>query len=204
MRENLYLYIVSHFKPGETFFYEDIKVTSSRDSLRHQIARLVKEEKLSRYGNGMYYIPKKSLLGLPSAISTDGVAVSKYIMHGNKIFGYYSGHTFANQLGVSLQVPVVKEIVTNESSAIVRTVQLNKRDFKIRKPKVPVDNSNHKVLQLLSFLENYEKYVDHEVIDADRKVKLYAKDNNITRNDLYMYAGYFNSRALKTITMLGL
>ncbi|MCQ2240236.1 DUF6088 family protein [Treponema sp.] len=204
MRESLYSYITSNFKPGEAFFYEDIKVSSSIDSLRHQVSRLVREGKLAKHGNGTFFIPKKSILGLAPVISTESVAVSKYIKHGNNIIGYYSGYTFANQIGISLQVPMVKEIITNESSAIVRTVKLNKRNFQIRRPKVAVDNSNYKILQLLSLLENYTKYIDHEVEDADEKVKNYAKSNNITRDDLYRYAGSFNSRALKTINYLGL
>ncbi len=205
MKETLYSYIVSNFRIGEAFFYDDLlKFSQNIDSLRHQISRLKKEKKIESYGNGKFYIPKKSLLGLPSIISTESVAVSKYIKRGERIIGYYSGYTFANQIGITLQVPMVKEIITNESSAIVRTVQLNNRNFQIRKPKVFIDNSNYKVLQLLSLLENYTKYIDHEVTDADDKIRNYAKNNNITKDDLYRYAGSFNSRALKTIVSLGL
>lgn len=204
MSENLYSYIISNFKPEEAFFYEDIKVSSSRDSLRHQIARLTKAGKILRCGKGIFYIPKKSILGMTSVISTDNLVFSKYIKHGDNVIGYYSGHTFANQLGITLQVPIVKEIITNECSAVVRTVQLNNRDFQIRRPKVLVNNTNYKVLQLLSLLEKYDKYVDHEVPNANNKVIHYAKENHITKNDLYMYAGSFNSRVLKVINNLGL
>ena len=204
MRNSLYYYISVNFKPGEPFFYKDLDVASSRDSVRHQIARLLREGKIQKYNNGTFYLPKKSLLGLPPVLSTESVAVSKYIKRKERIIGFYSGLTFANQIGISLQVPVVKEIVTNESSAIVRTVQFNKRNFQIRKTKVPIDNDNYKVLQLLTLLEKYDKYIDHEVTDADEKIRDYARANNITRENLYRYAGYYNSKALRFIQKVGL
>lgn len=205
MRENLYSYILSNFKPGEPFFYDDLqKFSQNKDSLRHQISNLKKTGRIGAHSNGKFFIPKKSLLGLPVVVSTESVAVSKYIKRGDAIIGYFSGYTFANQIGISLQVPMVKEIITNESSAVVRTVQLNKRSFQIRKPKVVVDNSNYKILQLLSLLENYNKYIDHEVENADEIIRNYSKSNNITREDLYKYAGSFNSRTLKYINLLGL
>ena len=205
MRETLYSYISSNFKPGEPFFYEDLLgFSQNKDSLRHQVSNLRKQGKIIAHSNGKFFIPKKSLLGLTPVVSTESVAVSKYIKHGEKIIGYYSGYTFANQIGISLQVPLVKEIITNESSAIVRTVHLNNHGFQITKPKVTVNNSNYKVLQLLSLLENYDKYKDHEVVDADNKIRNYVKMNNITKDDLYRYAGSFNSRALREIVSLGL
>lgn len=204
MRNDLYYYISANFKPGEPFFYEDLAVPSSRDSVRHQIARLLREGKIQKYKNGTFYLPKKSLLGLPPVLSTERVAVSKYIKRREKIIGFYSGQTFANQIGISLQVPVVKEIVTNESSAIVRSVQFNNRKFQIRKTKVPIDNDNYKILQLLSLLEKYDKYTDHEVAYADEKIRDYARANDITREKLYQYAGYYNSKALRFIQKVGL
>ncbi|MCF0237208.1 MAG: hypothetical protein HUK24_01305 [Sphaerochaetaceae bacterium] len=204
MRKSLYSYVSSKFKPGEPFFYEDLFAFSqNKDSLRHQISNLKKSGKIEAHSNGMFFIPKKSLLGLPSVISTDSVVVSKYIKHGDEIIGYYSGQTFANQIGVSLQVPMMKEIITNKSSAKVRVVNINKRDFQIRKPKVQVNNSNYKILQLLSLLESYDKLVDYEVVDADERIRNYAKINNISRNDLFNYADSF-PKSLKTIKALGL
>lgn len=204
MKNNLYSFITKNFKPGEPFFYKDLLDFSSKDSIRYHISLLLKEEKLKRYSNGTFYIPKKSLLGLPPILSTESVAVSKYITHRKEIFGYYSGQTFANQIGISLQVPVLKEIVTNNCSSIKRTVQLKQRRFQVMKAKVHIDNDNYKILQLLSLLENYSKYKDYEVPDADAKIKKYAKDNNITRDKLNKYASYFNGQALNFINKLGL
>lgn len=202
MKNKLYLYLQENFKENEPFFYKDINFSSSIDSIRHQISRFVKEGKLCKYNNGTFFIPKNSLLGLPSVISSEKVAASKYIKHNDEIIGYYSGHTFANQIGVSLQVPMVKEIISNKCSAIVRTVKLNKKNFQIRKPKVIINNDNYLTLQILSLLENYEKFVDLEVNDAKQIIEKYIQKNNIKKNDLLRYADNFNSRVYKYISIL--
>lgn len=97
----------------------------------------------------LFLFKKKSLLGLSSVISSEKVAASKYIKHNDEIIGYYSGHTFANQIGVSLQVPMVKEIISNKCSAIVRTVKLNKKNDLLRY----ADNFNSRVYKYISILE---------------------------------------------------
>lgn len=204
MKKNLYEYILSSFQPGEPFFYKDLSVFSNLDSTRHQVLRLIREGKLGKYKNGTFFLPKKSLLGLPPVVSTDNVVVSKYIKHKNNVLGYYSGHTFANQIGLSLQVPMIKEIVTNESKAITRTIVLNNRTFKIRRAKVPVNNDNYKVLQLLSLLENYKDLIDKEVESSKEIIRTYAKNNNISKEDLYKYADNFKISAMKNIKNLGL
>ena len=38
-------------------------------------------------------------------VNADTVARYKYISRGGKVDGFYSGNTFANQLGISTQVP---------------------------------------------------------------------------------------------------
>mgnify|MGYP006874782272 CR=1 FL=1 len=93
MKNKLYLYLQENFKENEPFFYKDINFSSSIDSIRHQISRFVKEGKLCKYNNGTFFIPKNSLLGLPSVISSEKVAASKYIKHNDEIIGYYSGYT---------------------------------------------------------------------------------------------------------------
>ena len=41
-----------------------------------------------------------------------------------KVDGFYSGNTFANQLGISTQVPNKVEIVSNNMAAKVREVPI--------------------------------------------------------------------------------
>ena len=50
-------------------------------------------------------------------LSADIVARYKYVDNGKSVNGYYSGNTFANQLGITTQVPRIIEIVSNNASA---------------------------------------------------------------------------------------
>ena len=55
---------------------------------------------------------------------------------------FYSGNTFANQLGISTQVPNKVEIVSNNIAAKIREIPIGKRTFTVRRPVVPVNDEN--------------------------------------------------------------
>lgn len=54
------------------------------------------------------------------------VARYKYVSRGGKVDGFYSGNTFANQLGISTQVPNKVEIVSNNMAAKYEKFQLER------------------------------------------------------------------------------
>ncbi len=62
-------------------------------------------------------MPKKSRLKTNVGVNADTVARYKYVSRGGKVDGFYSGNTFANQLGISTQVPNKVEIVSNNMAA---------------------------------------------------------------------------------------
>ena len=64
-------------------------------------------------------MPKKSRLKTNVGVNADTVARYKYVSRGGKVDGFYSGNTFANQLGISTQVPNKVEIVSNNMAAKV-------------------------------------------------------------------------------------
>ena len=74
------------------------------------------------------------------------MAKYRYINRRGKVEGYYSGYTFANQVGVTSQVPVTIEIVSNEASAKVRDIKIKDQTIRLRKPKTTVIKDNAKVL----------------------------------------------------------
>ena len=63
-------------------------------------------------------------------VNADTVARYKYVSRGGKVDGFYSGNTFANQLGISTQVPNKVEIVSNNMVAKVREVPIETRFVK--------------------------------------------------------------------------
>ena len=97
-------YLKSHFGPGKPIFTSDAEPLGlSAGNLRQQFKKLVDAGELSRFEPGVYFLPDKNHEYYP--LSTNMVAEYRYITNGEDVYGYFSGYTFANQLGICLQVP---------------------------------------------------------------------------------------------------
>ena len=158
-----------------------------RDNFRQQIKTLADAEKIVRYEKGIYYIPKHARFSSSVGPSPETVAKYKYISRGGKTDGYYSGSTFANLIGISMQVPMNKEIVSNNIAAIVREVSIGSQSFIVRKTNVPISSENVKVLQLLELLKNLDSYLDSDYGEAREKIQNYSLSNHIFRDDIDRY-----------------
>ena len=168
----LFEYLKENYKDGEPIFLDDIHIEGMRrDNFRQQIKTLEDAGKIVRYEKGIYYIPKKTRFSSSAGPTPETVARYKYISRGGRTDGYYSGSTFANIIGLSLQVPMKKEIVSNNIAAIVREVLIGKQAFIVRKTNVPISEENVKVLQLLELLKNLDSYLDSDYDEAREKLK---------------------------------
>ena len=150
----LYEYLCSNYKPNEPIFVADVSLPVSNVNLRQMFKILCDSGKIRRFDTGVYYIPKESRLKGGVPLGADTVARYKYISRNGRVDGYYSGYTFANQLGVTTQVPYMVEIVSNNASARVREVNLHGRRVLLRKARVLVTKENDKILS-----DRIRKYV---------------------------------------------
>lgn len=184
----LYDYLIENYKVAEPIFFSDIEIEGiTRSAINQQLKKLCDEEKLMKYENGVYYLPKKSRLNGAVGINADMVAKYKYIARRGKVDGFYSGNAFANQIGISTQVPNKVEIVSNNIAAKVREISIGKRKFIVRKSNVEVTETNVYVLQMLELLKNLDAYLDEDYADAKEKFKKYINVHGITRADVDMY-----------------
>ena len=156
----LYEYLISNYKPNEPIFVSDLQLSISDANLQQMFNLLCDSGKIKRFDIGIYYLPKESRLTGGVPLGADTVARYKYVSRNGRIDGYYSGYTFANQLGVITQVPYTLEIVSNNASAKVQEVNLQGRKVILRKAKIPVTKENYKILQFLDFLKDVELYMD--------------------------------------------
>ena len=188
----LFDYLKDHYDDGEPIFTEDIHIEGMRrDNFCQQLKTLTDNGRIKRYEKGIYYIPKETRLSSDSAPNPEIVAKYKYIGRNGKIDGFYSGSTFANFIGISLQVPMKKEIVSNRMSAIVREIIIGKQIFIIRRPYVEITNDNANVLQLLDLLKNLDHYLDCSYDEAREIIKKYSLANQITRESLDKFIRFF-------------
>ncbi len=192
-------YIKEHYEPGEPIFLHDIKIDGVSDAnIRQRIGRLTAAGELIRYEQGVYYMPKRSRLKGMAVLAPDTVARYKYISRMGRIMGYYAGHTLANKLGISMQVPVKEEITSNNMAAIVREVSVGDRVYIVRKAPVEVNRDNHIVLQLLELLKDIEEYSDDEQA-ARQQIVDYIGRFQITREAVDQYIIYFPLKVYKSI-----
>ncbi len=126
-------------------------------------------------------MPKKSRLKTNVGSKCRYGCRYKYVSRGGKVDGFYSGNTFANQLGISTQVPNKVEIVSNNMAAKNTRNSIGKRTFIVRRPVVPINDENVYVLQLLDLLKNLDMYLDESYDVAHDKVSQFVQIHGITK-----------------------
>ena len=192
-------YIVKSYEPGEPIFLQDIQIEAmSAASIRQNMKKLVDTGVIERFDQGVYYIPVKSRLNGKRMLSPEVVARNKYISRKGQVIGYYSGHTLANKLGLSTQVPVKEEIVSNNMAAIVREIEVGGRTFVVRRSPVEISKDNYLILQLLDILKDIDEICDDDC-PKQEIIANYIKENKIKRSDVEKYISEFPLKAYKSI-----
>lgn len=152
------------------------------NNARQKLKRAVDKGEVKRYKNknGIYYVAKSNSILKNSSISLDKVIQKSYLKDDKEVFGYISGLSFANKLGLTTQNPSAIEIVTNKESTIKRTVNYNIRQIILRKPRVKINKSNFKLLQVLDLFNNINRYNNISNEQIIKLVTSYLSDMKIS------------------------
>jgi hypothetical protein len=194
----LYDYIVDTYKEGEPIFFADLMIEDiSKSAVSQQLKTLCKYGKLAKYENGVYYIPKKSRLKSSVGPSADMVAKYRFIQRGDQIEGFYAGNTFANQLGITTQVPRIVEIASNNTNSAPREITIGNRRFLVKKPVAVVTAENVYALQMLDLLKDLDIYLDYSYEVAKEKFAEYIGIHRISRADIDRYIREYPSIIFK-------
>lgn len=200
----LYKYIKDHYKQAEPIFLSDLLRTNITElDLNQQLKELCEKGSLQQYDEEVYFIPKKSKLNLAVGPNADVVARYRFISNGDNVDGFYAGNTFANQLGISVQVPYVIEIVSNNISDDGEVLIGNRR-YIVRKPVAPITKENVHVLQMLELLAKLDTYLDCSYEEAKEKFAEYISVCGITKSDVELFIKEYPESALKYYYELGL
>lgn len=144
----------------EDFVNDDIRY----DSVKTLLSKYVKTGDLKRYAQGIYYVPKKTVLGY-STLSFESVIERKYITDKGEVFGYYSSASLLNLVGLSTQVPNTPEITTNREATRKRTVRIGNRQVIVRRSEIEITGDNAPYLQFLDIF----RYADMDMIQENRE-----------------------------------
>ena len=115
------------------------------------------------------------------------------------VYGYYTGHTFLNILGISQQVPATLEVATNNTSC-KRRFKIKNRETILYKGKIIINRFNYRILQ---FLDCFYLLTEDDVQEHKQLLKNYIK-NNLSKGDFEQYIGLYPSKIFKAIVEGGL
>lgn len=201
----LYEYLKEKYGENEPIILSDICIEGlSMNTLRQQVKKLTDAGVLKRYDNGIYFIPGKSVFKSGSQLSIDKVITSKYLRDTQNTCGYISGITFANQIGVTTQVPMVYEIVTNKATKDYRETSLAKTKIVLRKPRTCISDENYKILQFLDLIREIDRIAEMSGDELTRRLLAYLKGMQLSFKDLEDYLEYYPDRIYKNLYETGL
>ena len=193
----LYNYIKTHYKRAEPIFLSDLLRTNiTEPDFNQQLKELCEKGLLQQYDAEVYFIPKKTTLNSIIGPNADMVARYRFISKGDDVDGFYAGNPFANQIGISTQVPQVIEIVSNNVSDDGEVLIGNRR-FAVRKPIVPITKENVYVLQMLELLVKLDAYLDCSYEENREKFAEYISIHGITKSDVELYMKEYPKSTLK-------
>ena len=198
-------YIENKYKPNEPIFLAELDIPDMKPvSVRQQMKKLTEEGRLKRFDAGIYYIPKKSIFRSGSTLSIDEVIRKKYLQDGVNRCGYVGGILFANQLGLTTQVPALYEVYTNKATTEYRETKLANLRVILRKPYCEIDTENAETLQ---FLDLIKEVVDISEVDGEELTKRllgYMKKKNIGFESMKPFLPYYPDRIYKNMYEVGL
>ena len=193
--ETLYEYLLDNYKENEPIFLADLQVDGmTRTNVRQQIKKLTDTGKVKRFDNGIYFLPKKTIFKSGSQLAPEKVLECKYLRDKDERCGYVSGLMFFNQMGLTTQVPMMYEVVSNKATNDYRETSLAKSRVIVRKPKVPVTEKNYKALQFLDMLKDVDVYSELTGKPLQDRLYRYMDDANLSISEMEPYFAYYPDR----------
>ena len=178
-------YLMENYGYNEPIFLSDLAIEEmSENAVRQSVKRLVASGFLERYDNGIYYIPKCGGLLGKSYLDPSIVIMRKYVQNKSEIYGYVTGISFANQLGLTTQMPAVIEVVTNREATNGRMITVGSQRVRIKKPAITVSDSNADLLQLLDTIGQAEKYTELTIEETIETLLSYMRKKRFTKEQL--------------------
>lgn len=203
--DTVYNYLRGNYKENTPIFLSEIKIPGIKEgSIRQQLKKLTADGRLKRFDTGIYYLPRKSIFPFGSALSVDDVIRKKYLMDGNSPCGYLSGLLFANQLGLTTQVPMVYEVYTNKATTDYRDTTLGNLRVIIRRPYVQVNDQNVNILQFLDLIKELDDVSELAGSQLTARLLKYMNTNGLRFDVIKTYLSYYPDRIYRNMYEAGL
>ena len=194
-------YLEKNYGYNEPIFLNEVRLEGLSDNaLRQYFKQMLGAGDLARFDTGIYYLPKVPRLLKKSYLDPMKVIIRKYIQSTTETYGYFAGATFANQIGLTTQMPATLEIVTSKESTKGRTVTVGSQAVRLKRPATTITSENAGLLQFLDAVSQAEKYSELSDSDTGILLKNYAKQQNYSKELLSsVLSGITGSAAIKLI-----
>ena len=198
-------FLMKNYGYNEPIFLNDLVIEGlSENAVRQSVKRLVASGFLERYDNGIYYIPKRDGLLGKSYLDPSMVIMRRYVQNKSEIYGYLTGISFANQLGLTTQMPAVIEIVTNREASNGRMITVGSQRVRIKKPAITVSDSNAELLQLLDTIGQAEKYTELTKEETVETLISYMRKKRFTKEQLSEVSSVLTGATAKKLIEWGM
>lgn len=178
-------YLMENYGYNEPIFINDLFIEGiSENAVRQSVKRLAASGFLERYDSGIYYIPKRGGILGKSYLDPNIVIMRKYVQNKSDKYGYVTGLSFANELGLTTQMPAIIEFVTNREATNGRMVMVGNQKVRVKKSSVPISESNAELLQLLDAIGQAEKYTELTIKETIEKLIVYMRKKRFTQKQL--------------------
>lgn len=205
LMNDVYRYIENNYQLNEPIFLSELNIPGMKAvSVRQQLKKLTESGRLKRFDTGIYYIPKKSMFRSGSTLSVDEVIRRKYLTDGENCCGYVGGILFANQLGMTTQVPRAYEIYTNKATTEYRETKLANLRVILRKPYCAIDEKNAVMLQFLDLLKEIVDILEVDGEELTNRLISYMKKKSIGFENMRQFLLYYPERIYKNMYEVGL
>ena len=202
---NTISYLKEIYGYSTPIFLKDIRIgRKSKTAIRKELSRAVENGDIVRKGQGIYCFKIEN--EFVDSITFEKIVEYKFIKDDFgitglelNVYGYYTGHTFLNILGISQQVPATLEVATNNTSC-KRRFKIKNRETILYKGKIIINRFNYRILQ---FLDCFYLLTEDDVQEHKQLLKNYIK-NNLSKGDFEQYIGLYPSKIFKAIVEGGL
>lgn len=198
--------LLKDFGYNEPIIIKEIDVEKNYDIdkklFRKYLARLYDNNKIERYENGIYYFPTfNKYYNNFSKLSEEKVIEKKYINYCGEVFGYKTGYSFVNQLRLTMQIPQITEIATENTSKSM--VEEHRKKYIIKKTRVDVTKDNYKLLQVLDLLTDYYDLIEENETEIKKVLDKYLSSIKIKKNYFEFLMDKYPAKTSKTLLSKG-
>lgn len=142
-----------------------------------------------RFKKGIYYKCIDTFFG-KTKIKQSELIKKLYLEDNGDVYGYETGPSFINRMGLTTQVPKYTYFATNKNR-----VEKCSNTIELVKPVVKVTKKNFKYLQILDVISN--KYnIPFEVNNPNEIIRNVIDDNDLDFEKLLYYATFYKDSGI--------